>query len=145
MLEVGNMIVTNYPLWQNDCDDTVDAAEECLDLLPIVPFIPDGVPKALEKSHEIVCKKLEQFRQIDTSNNDPILFETRGGRKKSMDRSRKSSTKNASNVALLQSINTSQKENKEDIRNEIESILSEEQDPYKTLSTYMDVSLYSSL
>ncbi|XP_063710081.1 WD repeat-containing protein CG11141 [Culicoides brevitarsis] len=138
-------VTANYPLWTNEQDiDTVDAAEECLDLPPIVPFMPDGIPKALEKSHEMLCKKLEQFSHIDTSTDDPILFQTRGGRKKSKDRSRKSSTKSAPNIAALQKMNASQSENnKEDIKSELENIFSGEQDSYKSLSTYMDVSLYN--
>lgn len=140
-----NRVIANFPLWRNEGEDIVDTAEECLDLPPIVPFIPEGVPKSLEKSHEIVCKKLEQFRQIDTSSNDPILFETRGGRKKSRDRSRKTSTKNAPSVNLLQSTHTSQMESKEEVKNETQNILLEDQDSFKTLSTYMDVSFYSNM
>lgn len=141
MSGVVNRVVANSPLWRNEGEDNVDVAEECLDLPPIIPFIPEGVPKALEKSHEIVCKKLEQFRRIDTSCDGPILFETRGGRKKSKDRSRKSSTKSAPSVTSLQ--NTSQIESKDDSTKE--NNLLEDQDSYKSLSTYMDISLYSSM
>lgn len=137
-------VTTNFPLWHNDENvDTVDAAEECLDLPPIVPFIPDRVPKALEKSHEIVCKKLEQFRQIDTSSDDPILYETRSGRKKSKDRSQKSSTKNP---PVLHQISI-QNENKQDenVKNSENNSSEIKSNSYKTLSTYMDISLFSNL
>uniref|UniRef100_A0A336M2M9 CSON010838 protein n=1 Tax=Culicoides sonorensis TaxID=179676 RepID=A0A336M2M9_CULSO len=150
ILETSRSVIrlsTEPEAFKSENEFKIDAGEECLvDLPPILPFIPDGVPKALEKSHEIVCKKLEQYRQIDTTNDDPILFESRSGRKKSKDRSRKSSTKNApiksdtdsSQIAL-------QNEQKIDIKNEIESILSEQQESYKSYSTYMDVSVYNNL
>lgn len=120
-------------------EDKVDSAEDCLDLdlPPIAKFIPDKIPDELEKTHEKIFKKLEQYSHINTNGDesDPILFETRVGKRRK--EHRKLSTKKPVLTEIIQETDKLD-ENPIDV-----AVYNAPANEYDTSSTLMDISLFS--